>query len=73
MSTEQMMGKEVVKVIKDSSVKEVDEPTFVKIKGSDFKNGVIEVKLLSRLWAFFPPKCFLFQGMKINFPRNFNL
>ena len=49
MSIEKLMGKEVVKVIKDSSVKEADEPTFVKIKGINFKNGTIEVKVLSRL------------------------
>ena len=49
MSVEKMMGKEVVKVIKDSSVKEADEPTFVKIKGTNFRNGTIEVKVLSRL------------------------
>ncbi len=49
MSIEKLMGKEVIKVIKDSSVKEVDEPTFVKIKGINFKNGTIEVKVLSRL------------------------
>jgi len=48
-SAEKLMGKEVVKVIKDSSVKKVDEPTFAKIKGIDFKNGTIEVKVLSRL------------------------
>ena len=30
MSIEKLMDKEVVKVIKDSSVKEADEPTFVK-------------------------------------------
>jgi len=49
MSIEKLMGKEVVKVIKDSTVKEVDEPTFVKIKGIDFKNSTIEVKVLSKL------------------------
>ncbi len=49
MSFEKLMGKEVVKVIKDSSVKEVDEPTFVKIKGINFENGTIEIKVLSRL------------------------
>ena len=49
MSVEKLKGKDVVKVIKDSSVKEVDEPTFVKIKGINFKNGTIEVKVLSRL------------------------
>lgn len=49
MSVEKLAGKDVLKVIKDSSVKKVDEPTFVKIKGVNFKNGVIEVKVLSRL------------------------
>ena len=49
MSAEKLMGKEAIKVIKDSSVKEADAPTFVKIKGVDFKNGTIEVKVLSRL------------------------
>jgi len=49
VSVEKWMGKEGVKVIKDSSVKEFDEPTFVKIKGLHFKNGTIEVKVLSKL------------------------
>lgn len=49
MSMEKLMGNEVVKVIKDSSIKEFDEPTFVKVKGINFKNGAIEVKVLSRL------------------------
>ena len=49
MSVTKLAGKDVIRVIKDSSIKEVDEPTFVKIKGLDFKNGIIEVKVLSRL------------------------
>jgi len=49
VSAEKMMGKGIIKVIKDSGIKEFDEPTFVKIKGTDFKNGTIEVKVLSRL------------------------
>jgi hypothetical protein len=49
MSAQKMAGKDVLKVIKDSSVKKVDEPTFVKLKGINFKNGIIEVKVLSRL------------------------
>jgi Domain of Unknown Function (DUF1080) len=49
MSLEKMDGKKVVRVIKDSTLKEVDEPTFVKIKDIDFENGTIEVKVLSRL------------------------
>ncbi len=49
VSAEKLMGKDVIKVIKDSTVKQVDEPTFVKLKGVAFKNGTIEVKVLSRL------------------------
>jgi hypothetical protein len=46
---QQLTGKETVKVVKDSSVKEFDEPTFVKVKRTNFKNGAIEVKVQSRL------------------------
>jgi hypothetical protein len=49
MSVEKMMGKQVLRVIKDSSIKDVDEPTFVKLKGIELSNGTIEVKVLSRL------------------------
>jgi hypothetical protein len=49
MSLEKPDGREVVKVIKDSTVKEADEPTFVRIKNLDFRDGIIEVKVLSRL------------------------
>jgi hypothetical protein len=49
LSKEKVMGKEAVKAIKDSAVKAVDEPTFIRIKDVDFKNGVIEVKVLSKL------------------------
>ncbi len=49
MSVEKLQGKNAVKVIKDSTVKAVDEATFVRIKDIDFKDGIIEVKVLSRL------------------------
>lgn len=49
MTIEKFQGKAVVKVIKDSTLKEVDEPTFVRVKNIDFKDGVIEVRVLSRL------------------------
>ena len=49
MSVEKLMGKQVVKVIKDSGIKASDQPTFVKIEGINFKNGVIEADVLSRL------------------------
>jgi hypothetical protein len=48
-SIEKLMGKQAVRVIKDSTIKDVDEPTFVRVKGINFKNGTIEVKVLSRL------------------------
>lgn len=44
-----LKGEKVVRVIKDSTVKEADEPTFVKIKNTKFKNGSIEVEVLSWL------------------------
>jgi hypothetical protein len=49
MSSEKLGGKKVLKVIKDSTVIDVDEATFVKIKDVDFKDGIIEVMVLSRL------------------------
>lgn len=49
MELVQLTGKKAVKVIKDSTVELVDEPTFVKIKDLDFHNGTIEVKVLSKL------------------------
>jgi hypothetical protein len=49
MSVEKLQGKEVIKVTKNKEIKEVDQPTFVKIKGTNFHNGTIEVSVLSRL------------------------
>ena len=55
MSAEKLNGKAVIRAVKDSAVKEFDEPTFVKIKDVNFHNGVIEVKVLSRLLKDAPP------------------
>jgi hypothetical protein len=49
MSLEKLMGKDVVKVRKNTALKEVDQPTFVKIKGTNFQSGTIEVSVLSKL------------------------
>ncbi|RDB02600.1 hypothetical protein DVG78_27970 [Runella aurantiaca] len=49
MSIEKSDGKQTVKVIKDSTLQAVDEATFVRIKNIDFKDGIIEVNVLSRL------------------------
>lgn len=49
MELDKLNKKSVVKVAKDSAVKEVDEPTFVRIKNLSFTDGTIEVNVLSKL------------------------
>ncbi|RYY23945.1 MAG: hypothetical protein EOP41_06190 [Sphingobacteriaceae bacterium] len=49
MSVIKMEGKATVRVVKDAAVKAFDQPTFARINPINFKNGVIEVKVLSRL------------------------
>ena len=63
MSIEKLMGKEVVKVIKDSTVMGADAPSFVKISGTDLKNGTIEVMVLSRLLKNAPSSARGFIGV----------
>ena len=48
-SVEKLGKKIVVKVVKDSTVKKADEPTFVKLSDLKFKDGTIVVSVLSRL------------------------
>lgn len=49
MSEASIMGKKALRAVKDSMVKAVDEPTFIRLQGGDFHNGIIEVKVLGRL------------------------
>ncbi|TAE22272.1 MAG: hypothetical protein EAZ91_23805 [Cytophagales bacterium] len=63
MSFERVMGKTALKVVKDSTLQKVDEPTFVKIKGVNFTNGTIEVKVLSRLLKTATPTARGFIGV----------
>jgi hypothetical protein len=63
ISIEQMMGKQALRVTKDSTVKAVDEPTFVKIKDLQFTNGIIEVKVVSRLLKNAPESARGFIGV----------
>lgn len=49
MSVEKMDGKDVVKVVMDPAVKEPDQPTYVKLTDVEFKDGTIEVSVLSKL------------------------
>lgn len=57
-SVVQLNGEDVMKVERDLEAipfdmanlgATVDEPTFVKLKGCDFENGVIEVKMYSQI------------------------
>lgn len=49
INTGEIEGKEMLRVTKDPKVTAVDEVTFAKLIDSDFKNGIIEVKVLSKL------------------------
>lgn len=49
VTTTRIEGKETIRVTKDPKIVAVDEPTFARLTDSDFKNGIIEVKVLSRL------------------------
>jgi hypothetical protein len=65
---EKLMSKETVRVIKDSTVKNFDEPTFARLKGIEFKNGTIEVNVFSRLLPNAPElaRGFIGIGFRIN-------
>lgn len=68
MSLEKYDGDEVVRVIKFPTVTEPDEPTFVRINDVDFKDGTIEVKLMSTLLSNAKPthKGFIGIAFRIN-------
>ncbi|MFN8346964.1 MAG: hypothetical protein U0X91_18320 [Spirosomataceae bacterium] len=63
LSFVKMEGTEVVKVDADTTIKGTDEATIVKIKDSDFQNGTIEVKVLSRLQKNAPASSRGFIGL----------
>src|SRR5262249_6824589 len=49
MGTQTVHGKKAIRAVVDPNIAKPNSPTFVKIKGVKFKNGTIEVKVLSRL------------------------
>src|SRR5688572_8319554 len=69
-STEIVGGKSAVRVTKDPRVKSDDEATFVKLVGSDFKNGIIEVKVLSKLLPDAPSHARGFIGVAFRIDPN---
>lgn len=70
MSIEKLDGKQAVKVIKDSTLEAVDEATFVRIKDLDFKDGIIEVNVLSRLHKKARPSDRGFIGIAYRINKN---
>jgi hypothetical protein len=49
MQLQKVDGRHAIRVVKDSSVKAIDEPTFAILNNITFYNGSIELKVLSRL------------------------
>ncbi len=49
MRTQTVKGKNAIRVVVDSTISSANSPTFVKINRTGFHNGIIEVKVLSRL------------------------
>jgi hypothetical protein len=70
LSIEKIVGKEALQVIKDSTVKEADEPTFALIKEIGFSNGTIEVSVLSRLLKNAPSTARGFIGVAFRINDN---
>mgnify|MGYP003575196755 CR=1 FL=1 len=59
----EIKGKAAVRVVKDTTVREIDEPTFAKLVDTNFKNGIIQVKVLSRLLSTAPEYARGFIGL----------
>lgn len=63
-------GIEVLRVIKDPKIEAFDEPTYAKVIRSTFKNGTIEVKVLSRLLPDAPELARGFLGIAFRIDGN---
>jgi hypothetical protein len=46
--SEKVVETDAIRVIKDAAVQEFDEPTFARLGATSFKDGTIEVRVLSR-------------------------
>ena len=68
ISMVRIKGKKAVRVVKSAAVKEDDEATYAKINDFTFKDGVIEVEVLSRLLPDAPAHArgFIGLGFRIN-------
>jgi len=70
IKTATLDGNQTLRVAKDPAVTEVDEPTFAKLVDSDFKNGIIEVRVLSKLLANAPDYARGFIGIAFRIDEN---
>ena len=63
-------GTEVLRVIKDPKIEAFDEPTYARVIGTNFKNGTIEVKVLSGLLPDAPEFARGFLGIAFRIDEN---
>ena len=63
-------GTEVLRVTKDPKIEAFDEPTYARLVGTNFKNGTIEVKVLSRLLPDAPEFARGFLGIAFRIDEN---
>ena len=70
INTDEIEGKDTIRVTKDPKVTAVDEATFAKLIDSDFKNGIIEVKVLSKLLEDAPDFARGFIGIAFRIDEN---
>jgi len=63
-------GEKVLRVIKDPSVKAVDEATYAKLANCEFHNGTVEVQVLSRLLPNAPGHARGFIGVAFRAEEN---
>lgn len=70
LSEIKLNGQDVTRITKDSSIKEVDQPTFARLKDVDFGNGTIEVKVLSNLLPNAPELARGFIGIAFRINEN---
>ncbi|HEX5352342.1 MAG TPA: hypothetical protein VFW58_11995 [Trichococcus sp.] len=61
---------EVLRVMKDPKIEVFDEPTYARVIGTTFKNGTIEVKVLSRLLPDAPEFARGFLGIAFRIDEN---
>jgi hypothetical protein len=63
VTTAEIDGRKTLRVTKDPKIQAVDEATYARLVGPDFKNGSIEVQVLSRLLPDAPDNARGFIGV----------